>query len=1027
MKSLFAPFLFATLAAGSALAQSVTVTPSATTYSSAGGQITVSVAFSFATPTSVPSAMAFQITAPAGWSYAGGYSGDSALAKPVTGDTGPLGFAFSDFETQTPGKVAFSFKVNHDAGLSGTQALPVTVAQYKDGVVGTVNLTVPNVTFTSAGGGTGGVSITTQPVSQTVAAGAQATLSVVATGSPAPTFQWRRGGVALSGATNASFSIASVLVSDAGNYDVLVANTVSSVTSSGAVLTVSGATNGVFVYSSNGSSATITGYTGSGGSVTIPSSLGGVSVTAVGENAFLGNTSITSVVIPNTVLSIGPQAFGSCTGLTSVTIPQGVTSIGQGGFDNCTSLVSLALPASVTSIGSNAFRSNLGMTSITVDANNPAFSSDGKALYNKNKTTLIKAAVAGISGSYVLPSTVTSISGHAFRSCVGLTSVSLPSGLTSISADAFRGCTSLGDVTFPASVNSIGALAFTGTPSLLRATFLGNAPTLDSTYPAFSPATLQVVQYLPSSTGWSSTYSGVATVMMAGSVIAPSITTQPQSQSVTAGASVTFSVVAAGTAPLSYQWKKGTANISGATNSSYTIPATTSVDAGSYVVTVSNSAGNVTSNAALLTVTTASSFAFSQHPVAITRSRGETASFQVNATGGTGTVTYKWYKDGTALSDSFGRISGSATQTLVISNVGVADGGSYSATATTAQNGSITSNGAALTVLGGPTITRPALDAAVRASDSTTFSVSASGSGTLSYKWLFTAKNSASAVGLADVSGRLSGATSGSLTISSITSADEGFYTCEVTDSAGVARSTASLGVFSRIIRVVGQSAAPGSNITVSVQLLGTGAENAAGFSMQFDPNKLSYVGGSAALGAQSSDATLVTNEALAPQGRLGFAIAKPSNGKWVAGTNEILKMTFTIKSTLTNADVCVVGFGGAPVSQEVAGVDASVLPTGFSAGLVTPLSGFEADINGSGTLTISDWVKIGRIVAGLDPRPTGVDFLKVDTAPRTNSDGSLRLGGGTITIADWVQAGRYVAGLDPITPVGGPTDSQNP
>ena len=84
--------------------------------------------------------------------------------------------------------------------------------------------------------------------------------------------------------------------------------------------------------------------------------------------------------------------------------------------------------------------------------------------------------------------------------------------------------------------------------------------------------------------------------------VKPSITTQPKSQTVNEGSSVTFSVTATGTAPLSYQWKKNGSNISGATKSSYTISSTKTSDAGSYTVTVSNSAGSVTSSAATLTV-----------------------------------------------------------------------------------------------------------------------------------------------------------------------------------------------------------------------------------------------------------------------------------------------------------------------------------------------------------------------------------------------------------------------------------------
>ena len=62
---------------------------------------------------------------------------------------------------------------------------------------------------------------------------------------------------------------------------------------------------------------------------------------------------------------------------------------------------------------------------------------------------------------------------------------------------------------------------------------------------------------------------------------APSITTQPANQTVAAGQMATFAVVAAGTPPLSYQWKKNGTAISGAASSSYTTPATTSADIGS--------------------------------------------------------------------------------------------------------------------------------------------------------------------------------------------------------------------------------------------------------------------------------------------------------------------------------------------------------------------------------------------------------------------------------------------------------------
>lgn len=88
-----------------------------------------------------------------------------------------------------------------------------------------------------------------------------------------------------------------------------------------------------------------------------------------------------------------------------------------------------------------------------------------------------------------------------------------------------------------------------------------------------------------------------------GGPVAPYINTQPAGQTVSAGQSATFSVAAAGTPPLTYQWQKNGADIAGATSSSYTTPVTTTSDSGEmFRVMVSNTAGSVTSNSATLTV-----------------------------------------------------------------------------------------------------------------------------------------------------------------------------------------------------------------------------------------------------------------------------------------------------------------------------------------------------------------------------------------------------------------------------------------
>ena len=87
---------------------------------------------------------------------------------------------------------------------------------------------------------------------------------------------------------------------------------------------------------------------------------------------------------------------------------------------------------------------------------------------------------------------------------------------------------------------------------------------------------------------------------------APAITTQPQSVTVTVGQAAAFHVVASGTAPLSYQWSKNGAAISGAINSAYTTPPAAASDNNAvFTVKVSNSAGSVTSSPATLTVNAA--------------------------------------------------------------------------------------------------------------------------------------------------------------------------------------------------------------------------------------------------------------------------------------------------------------------------------------------------------------------------------------------------------------------------------------
>jgi peptidoglycan/xylan/chitin deacetylase (PgdA/CDA1 family) len=98
--------------------------------------------------------------------------------------------------------------------------------------------------------------------------------------------------------------------------------------------------------------------------------------------------------------------------------------------------------------------------------------------------------------------------------------------------------------------------------------------------------------------GWQTAF-----IVSASGQTAPTITTQPQSQTVKEGTAVTFSVVASGSAPLGYQWQRNGANIAGATSASYTLSSPTVADSGAqFRAVVTNDVGSVTSSAATLTV-----------------------------------------------------------------------------------------------------------------------------------------------------------------------------------------------------------------------------------------------------------------------------------------------------------------------------------------------------------------------------------------------------------------------------------------
>lgn len=187
------------------------------------------------------------------------------------------------------------------------------------------------------------------------------------------------------------------------------------------------------------------------------------------------------------------------------------------------------------------------------------------------------------------------------------------------------------------------------------------------------------------------TATGQVWVTSASAAVPPAITTQPLSRTVVVGSNVTFSVVATGTAPLSYQWLLGGGAIAGATASSYTRMNVQPADAGTYSVVITNLAGTATSANALLTVIVPP--AITTQPLGRAVAAGSNVTFSVVATG-TAPLSYQWLLGGAT-------IAGATGSSYTRTSVQPVDAGNYSVVVTNLA-GAATSSNAMLTVNSAP-------------------------------------------------------------------------------------------------------------------------------------------------------------------------------------------------------------------------------------------------------------------------------------------------------------------------------------
>ena len=514
---------------------------------------------------------------------------------------------------------------------------------------------------TLSGTGMTALAITGQPANQSVVAGQPASFSVAATGTGTLTYQWKKNGTPISGATGAAYTTPATTNADNGTqFAVVVTDNTGSVTSSPATLTVTASPVAPSITSQPGNKTVAAGQTAT------------FSVTATGTSpltyqwkrngAVIGGATSASYTTPPTTTSDNGAQF-------TVTVTNSVSNV----TSNAATLT-VNVPPSITQQPTGR-TANVGQTAtFSVVA-----TGTGTLTYQWNRNG---AAIGGAtSASYTTPATTTSDNGAQFT----VTVTDLVSSATSNAA-----------------------------------TLTVNAP--------------------------------------------PSITAQPSSRTVSAGQTATFSVTATGTGPLTYQWQRSGITIGGANFASYTTPATVSSDSGAqFTVTVTNGFGTVTSNAATLTVNVAPTI--STQPASQTVSVGQSATFSVTASG-TGTLAYQWRKNGVAIG---GANSASYTTPAASSS----DSGSSFTVLVSSNSGNVTSNAAILTVNGPPSIITQPVSKTVLAGQSATFSVSATGTGPLSYQW----NKGGIAIG---------GANAPSYTTPAATNADNGAqFTVTITNVAG--------------------------------------------------------------------------------------------------------------------------------------------------------------------------------------------------------------------------------------------------
>lgn len=162
-------------------------------------------------------------------------------------------------------------------------------------------------------------------------------------------------------------------------------------------------------------------------------------VEVIDDNAFFFCENIHNVTFSEGLKHIGDSAFEGIMELSVLTIPDSVLTIGDYAFYDCECLREIKLSKNVQSIGDYAFAASSYLKTISIDKSNEFYCTEDDVLFNKNKTTLIQYPVSDKKTCYIIPDSVTSISGMAFYECENLTDVTISESVKNVGPWCFDG------------------------------------------------------------------------------------------------------------------------------------------------------------------------------------------------------------------------------------------------------------------------------------------------------------------------------------------------------------------------------------------------------------------------------------------------------------------------------------------------------------------------------------------------------------------------------------------------------------